>query len=274
MDMNNLPVPDSNEVWQFKGVPVQCGPWGWRARPTCLYHNRGDGTFEEVSRRPASTIPTNITGSVQPGVIDNDGWPDLFVADDATPNHLYHKQSDGTSLTMDGQRPIAMNSEDRRLVRWVSLGATRSTSGRLSMFITEFAVNPTLSTATSRARIRRCGDVFASGASELAAGRWGPRSLIWITLAGSICWSSTDTSIRKWGQCEGKRRLRRADAPASKSSRRTSRCFEGLGPGGDADEIQAGAAFGDIANNGTSMRGAECASRLTLLNTNQNSNHR
>ena len=51
VDINNLPVPGSTKFCQFKGVPVQCGPWGMEGETDLLYHNRGDGTFEEVSKK-------------------------------------------------------------------------------------------------------------------------------------------------------------------------------------------------------------------------------
>jgi hypothetical protein len=50
VDMNSLPVPGSTKFCHFKGVPVQCGPWGMEGETDLLYHNRGDGTFDEVSK--------------------------------------------------------------------------------------------------------------------------------------------------------------------------------------------------------------------------------
>src|SRR6266403_1030299 len=96
VDMNNLPVPGSTKFCQFKGVPVQCGPWGMEGETDFLYHNRGDGTFEEVSKKAGVSDPDKYYGlGATWGDYDNDGWPDLFVADDATPNHLYHNNHDG-----------------------------------------------------------------------------------------------------------------------------------------------------------------------------------
>jgi hypothetical protein len=53
VDMNDLPEFGSTKFCKFKGVPVQCGPWGMQGETDFLYHNRGDGTFEEVSKRQA-----------------------------------------------------------------------------------------------------------------------------------------------------------------------------------------------------------------------------
>src|SRR5262249_56721699 len=49
LDMNHLPEFGSNKFCRFKGILVQCGPWGLEGESDFLYHNRGDGTFEEVS---------------------------------------------------------------------------------------------------------------------------------------------------------------------------------------------------------------------------------
>jgi len=143
VDMNNLPAFGSTKFCQFKGAPVQCGPWGMEGETDLLYHNRGDGTFEEVSKKAGVDNPEKYYGlGVTWGDYDNDGWPDLFVADDATPNHLYHNNHNGTFTDDAMVGGIAMNSEGQALG---SMGVTWGDydhSGRLSMFITEFADQP------------------------------------------------------------------------------------------------------------------------------------
>jgi hypothetical protein len=143
VDINNLPVPGSTKFCQFKAVPVQCGPWGMEGETDLLYHNRGDGTFEEVSKKAGVDDPDKYYGlGATWGDYDNDGWPDLFVADDATPNHLYHNNHNGTFTDDAMVGGIAMNSEGQALgsmgVTWGDYDHT----GRLSMFITEFADQP------------------------------------------------------------------------------------------------------------------------------------
>src|SRR6266849_2256167 len=88
LDINKLPEFGSNEKFcRYKGILVQCGPWGMEGESDLLYHNRGDGTFEEVSKKAGVDDPKHRYGM---GAIwadyDNDGWPDLFVANDAGPN--------------------------------------------------------------------------------------------------------------------------------------------------------------------------------------------
>ena len=140
VDMNHLPVFGSTQFCQFKAVAVQCGPWGMEGETDLLYHNRGDGTFEEVSKKAGVDDPDKYYGlGVSWGDYDNDGWPDLFVADDATPNHLYHNNHDGTftdDALVDG---IAMNGEGQALGSMGAAWGDYDHSGRLSMFVTEFA---------------------------------------------------------------------------------------------------------------------------------------
>jgi hypothetical protein len=140
VDINKLPELGSDEKFcQFRGVLVQCGPWGMQGESDFLFHNRGDGTFEDVSKKAGVDDPRHYYGmGVVWGDIDNDGWPDLYVANDAGPNYLYRNKHDGTfeeigllegaDLSGDGQELGSMG---------VDLGDYRH-EGRLSIFVTEF----------------------------------------------------------------------------------------------------------------------------------------
>src|SRR5438477_11905014 len=98
VDMNHLPAFGSDEKFcRFKGVLVQCGPWGMQGEGDYLFHNRGDGTFEDVSKKAGMDDPQHRYGlGAIWGDYDNDGWPDLYLANDAGPNFLYRNKHDGT----------------------------------------------------------------------------------------------------------------------------------------------------------------------------------
>ena len=98
VDINKLPEPGSNQHnCRYKGLLVQCGPWGMEGETDFLFHNRGDGTFEDVSKKAGVSDPAKHYGlGAVWGDYDNDGWPDLYVANDAGPNYLYHNKHDGT----------------------------------------------------------------------------------------------------------------------------------------------------------------------------------
>jgi hypothetical protein len=140
VDVNKLPQFGSDEkTCKFRGVPVQCGPWGLPGESDFLFRNRGDGTFEDVSKK-AGVEDSNHYFGMQ-GVwadYDNDGWPDLYVANDAGPNYLYHNKHDGTfeevgllsgaALSRDGQEQGSMG---------VDFGDIDH-DGKLDIIVTEF----------------------------------------------------------------------------------------------------------------------------------------
>jgi hypothetical protein len=96
LDLATAPTPDSG-LCRFKGVPVACGPPGLKGGANLLYHNLGNGRFEDVSERSGIT---HANGSYGLGVstldFDNDGWTDLYVANDSNPSALYRNRHDGT----------------------------------------------------------------------------------------------------------------------------------------------------------------------------------
>jgi len=140
VEMDKLPELGSDQKFcQFRGVQVQCGPWGMQGETDFLFHNRGDGTFEDVSKKAHVDDPKRYYGmGAVWGDYDNDGWPDLYVADDAGPNYLYRNKHDGTfeevglmmgaDLSGDGQELGSMG---------VDMG-DYDHKGRLDIFVTEF----------------------------------------------------------------------------------------------------------------------------------------
>ena len=79
------------------GAPDYCGPLAYTPVSDSLWRNRGDGSFEDVTERAGllSQPPGGGLG-VTAGDFDGDGWLDLYVANDMTPNHLWVNQRDGT----------------------------------------------------------------------------------------------------------------------------------------------------------------------------------
>ncbi len=82
----------------LSGAPDYCGPGAYPTEPDALYRNRGDGTFEEVSEAVGlrSVAPQPALG-VAIADFDDDGWPDIYVANDGEPNHLWlnHRDASG-----------------------------------------------------------------------------------------------------------------------------------------------------------------------------------
>ena len=95
LDLKTAPVPESGPCL-YKGVMVACGPPGLQGGKNILYHNNGDGTFTDVSE---SSGITKSNGTYGLGVLvadfDNDGWPDIYVANDSTASTLYQNLKNG-----------------------------------------------------------------------------------------------------------------------------------------------------------------------------------
>jgi hypothetical protein len=73
-----------------------CTPESYRGHGPALYHNRGNGTFEDVTRQSGLFDTTSKGLGVAMLDYDGDGWMDLFVANDTQPNRLYRNKGDGT----------------------------------------------------------------------------------------------------------------------------------------------------------------------------------
>ena len=73
-----------------------CTPQRFKGESSTLFHNRGDGTFENVTKKAGLYDPTSKALGVALIDYDNDGWMDLFVSNDTEPNKLYHNNRNGT----------------------------------------------------------------------------------------------------------------------------------------------------------------------------------
>lgn len=138
-DVNHLPEFGKGRTCQFKGIPVQCGPRGLPGAGDSLYHNNGDGTFTDVSKKAGVSDPDGYYGL---GVIcsdfDGDGLVDIYVANDSTPNFLYHNNGDGTFKDIGFTSGLAVNENGSEQG---SMGVTLGDydhDGKLDLFITNF----------------------------------------------------------------------------------------------------------------------------------------
>jgi len=140
IDLNDLPVFGSSQTCSFKGIRVQCGPRGLPGERDYLFHNRGDGTFEEVAvKAGVSDQATKYFGlGVEWADYDNDGWPDLFVADDSSPNLLYKNNHNGTFTDVGFASGVSYNrSGDEQGTMGVTWGDYDG-DGNLDLFVTNF----------------------------------------------------------------------------------------------------------------------------------------
>ncbi len=138
-NMNNLPTFGEGPTCQFKGVPVQCGPRGLAGAGDSLFHNNGDGTFTDVSKKAGVSDARGYYGlDVVGSDFDGDGWIDIFVANDSTPNFLYHNNGNGTFSEVGFESGTALDKNgNEQGCMGVTLG-DYDHDGLLDLFITNF----------------------------------------------------------------------------------------------------------------------------------------
>ena len=143
VDIEHLPDFGSNKYCRYKGLLVQCGPWGLPGESDLLYHNRGDGTFEEVS---AKAGVHNDIGYYGLGAMwsdyDGDGWPDLLVANDSVPNYLYRNNRNGTFSEVGMLSGVSLSGDGTQLGNMGVDFGDYDHSGRFGLFITTFQEQP------------------------------------------------------------------------------------------------------------------------------------
>ena len=96
LDLKTAPLPETGPCL-YKGLTVACGPPGLQGGVNMLFHNNGNGTFTDVSEKAGirKTDGTYGLGAVVAD-FDNDGWADIYVANDSAPATLYHNDKNGT----------------------------------------------------------------------------------------------------------------------------------------------------------------------------------
>jgi len=125
---------------KYKGLDVQCGPRGLRGSGDSLFHNNGDGTFTDVSK---SAGVADAPGYFGMGVIwsdfNNTGRPDIYVANDSTPNYLYRNDGNGkfTDISFESGTAVSKDGLEQGSMG-IAIG-DYSHTGRPSMYVTNFA---------------------------------------------------------------------------------------------------------------------------------------
>ena len=116
-----------------------CTPESYQGATNRLFRNRGNGTFEDVSRRAGVYEPTGKSLGVVAFDYDEDGWPDLAVANDTQPNFLYHNRRDGSFEEIGVSAGIGFGEDGRARGAMGIDAADYDGSGRESLLIGNFA---------------------------------------------------------------------------------------------------------------------------------------
>jgi enediyne biosynthesis protein E4 len=146
IDLSSLP-PRPSDVGksgvagcQFRSVPVMCGPRGLPGEGDTLYHQKADGTFEDVSVKAGVNDKDKFYGFSSAFVhVDNDKLLDLIVVNDSTPNQLYINKGNGTFEERGYPSGVALNENGREQAGMGLAVGDYDNDGRIDFHITNFS---------------------------------------------------------------------------------------------------------------------------------------
>jgi hypothetical protein len=130
--------PENNFYCGSKGPGLRsyCHPDVYHGQPPTLYHNNGDGTFTDVSERSGlGQKPGNGLGIVTFDY-DDDGWQDIFIANDSMPNFLFHNNRDGTFREVAYSAGVAVGIDGQFEAGMGADAADTTGSGRPDLVVT------------------------------------------------------------------------------------------------------------------------------------------
>jgi hypothetical protein len=117
------------------GLRSYCHPDDFNGQPPTLYHNNGDGTFSDVSKSSG----VGLKGGNGLGVVtfdyDNDGWQDIFIANDHMPNFLFHNNRDGTFHEVGYVAGVAVSSDGQFEAGMGTDAADTTGNGRMDLIV-------------------------------------------------------------------------------------------------------------------------------------------
>ena len=144
-DRDNLPYEHTRATGfsycEFRGEPVMCGPKNLEGEPDHLFHNNGDGTFTDVSAKAGVADSANKYYGLTPVFVDvnDDGRPDLVVANDSTLSYLYLNRGDGTFEDASFGTGFGLNEDGREVAAMGVAVGDYLNNGRLDFAISDFS---------------------------------------------------------------------------------------------------------------------------------------
>ncbi len=140
LDLKKLPEFGKGKTCEFRGVAVQCGPRGLPGDSDFLFHNDGNGRFSEVSTAAGVHDPHEYFGMGVAWVdVNDDGWLDLYVANDSGPNFLYINQKNGTFKDQAFPLGVAVSEDGGEQGSMGIAVGDYTHTGRFSFYVTNFA---------------------------------------------------------------------------------------------------------------------------------------
>jgi hypothetical protein len=139
LDLKTAPLPETGPCL-YKGLTVACGPPGLTGGINMLFHNEGNGTFTDVSEKSGITKTNGTYGlGVLIGDFDNDGWPDIYVANDSAPAALYHNNKNGSFTDIGIEAGCAFSIDGKPQAGMGVTAGDYDRDGWLDIFKTNFS---------------------------------------------------------------------------------------------------------------------------------------
>ena len=115
-----------------------CTPELYKGQSGTLFHNKGNGVFEDVTKKAGLYDPTSKSLGIALIDVDNDGWVDLFVANDTQPNKLYRNNHNGTFTDIAVEAGVAYSDAGKKRAGMGADAADFDQSGKESLVIGNF----------------------------------------------------------------------------------------------------------------------------------------
>ncbi|MCC6585553.1 MAG: CRTAC1 family protein [Bryobacterales bacterium] len=161
-DLATASLPGTQPFCQFLGLAVNCGPRGLKGESNVLYRNNGNGIFSDRSEASGvAKVRGNFGLGVLTGDFDNDGWTDIYVANDTNASLLFRNNHDGSFEEVGVFAGVAYNSEGKETSGMGVTAADYNADGWLDIFKTNFSDE-------SASLYRGTGDGLFVEESELA----------------------------------------------------------------------------------------------------------
>ncbi len=139
-DLKKVGLPGSDAHCRWKGMPVFCGPRGLPYGRAWLYHNRSDGTFDDVTVKSRVAEATGFYGFTAVAAdLTGDGWVDIYVASDSTPSLLFRNNRDGTFSEIGAEAGVAFSEHGHEQGGMGVAVGDYDGDGRLDLVKTNFA---------------------------------------------------------------------------------------------------------------------------------------
>ena len=133
-------LPDDSQLCRYRGIRVQCGPRGMIPTADRLYENLGAGRFRDAtSESGVGSVPASYGLGVVWTDYDDDGDPDVYVANDSTPNYLFRNNGDGTFVETALLAGIALSADGKEQAGMGIDFGDFDNDGRMDLIVTNFS---------------------------------------------------------------------------------------------------------------------------------------